>query len=41
MTVWAAGEAGLREALPQLAAAVNYAETPPPERKLILKEISA
>jgi pyrimidine-nucleoside phosphorylase len=41
MTVWAAGEAGLQEALPQLAAAVNYAETPPPERKLILKEISA
>jgi pyrimidine-nucleoside phosphorylase len=41
MTVWAAGEAGLKGALPQLADAVSYAETPPPKRKLILKEISA
>jgi pyrimidine-nucleoside phosphorylase len=41
MTAWAADEAGLRGALPQLSDAVVYAETPPPERKLILKEISA
>ncbi|MDR2101601.1 MAG: thymidine phosphorylase [Treponema sp.] len=41
MTVWAGGEAGLQGALPQLAGAVSYAETPPPKRNLILKEISA
>ncbi|MDR2103116.1 MAG: thymidine phosphorylase [Treponema sp.] len=41
MTVWGADEAGLQGALPQLINAVSYGETPPPERKLILKEISA
>jgi pyrimidine-nucleoside phosphorylase len=39
MTVWAADEAGLTAALPALAEAVEYSETPPPPRKLILKEI--
>jgi pyrimidine-nucleoside phosphorylase len=39
MTVWAAAEAGLKSALPQLADAVEYSASPPPPRKMILKEI--
>jgi len=39
MTVWAADEAGLKSALPALAGAVEYSDTPPAPRKLILKEI--
>ncbi|GHV84557.1 thymidine phosphorylase [Spirochaetia bacterium] len=39
MTVWAAAEEGLKTALPQLEAAVEYSEKIPPERKLVLKEI--
>jgi pyrimidine-nucleoside phosphorylase len=41
MTVWAAGDAGLKAALPQLADAVEYSNTAPQPRKLILKEICA
>jgi pyrimidine-nucleoside phosphorylase len=37
--VWAANEAGLNEALPALARAVEYSDTLPSPRKLILKEI--
>jgi hypothetical protein len=40
MTVWAAGEEGLKAALPQLAAAVEYSDAVPEPRKLILKEIN-
>jgi hypothetical protein len=39
MDVWAANEAGLNEALPALARAVEYSDTPPSPRKFILKEI--
>jgi pyrimidine-nucleoside phosphorylase len=39
MSVWARDQAALAEALPQLEAAVEYGETAPPERKLVLKEI--
>ncbi|MDR2184348.1 MAG: thymidine phosphorylase [Treponema sp.] len=39
MTVWAGDEAGLRESLPQLAEAVEYAPSAPGPRQLILKEI--
>ena len=39
MTVWAADEAGLNAALPQLIQAVEYSAVPPEARKLILKEI--
>jgi len=39
MTVWAADEAGLNAALPQLAQALEYSGKPPAPRKLILKEI--
>ena len=39
MTVWAGSEAGLKAALPQLAEAVEYADQPPPPRKMVLKEI--
>ncbi|GHV71910.1 thymidine phosphorylase [Spirochaetia bacterium] len=39
MTVWGKDKAGLETALPALNDAIKYAETPPPERKLILKEI--
>jgi pyrimidine-nucleoside phosphorylase len=39
MSVWARDEPGLKAALPQLEDAVEYAETPPAPRKLILKEI--
>jgi pyrimidine-nucleoside phosphorylase len=40
MTVWAGSEAGLKAALPQLAEAAEYADRPPPPRKLVLKEIA-
>ena len=40
MTVWAADEAGLKAALPQLAQAVEFSDVPPAPRKLILKEIA-
>jgi pyrimidine-nucleoside phosphorylase len=39
MIVWGKDEAGLNAALPDLAAAVEYAPAPPPKRNLILKEI--
>jgi pyrimidine-nucleoside phosphorylase len=39
MRVWARDEAGLAAALPQLQDAVEYTETAPPARRLILKEI--
>ena len=39
MTVWARDEAGLAAALPQLQDAVEYSDTAPPPRKLVLKEI--
>ena len=39
MKVWAADEAGLRAALPQLEEAVEYANSAPEKKKLILKEI--
>jgi pyrimidine-nucleoside phosphorylase len=39
MTVWAGSEAGLKAALPRLAEAVEYADQPPPPRKMVLKEI--
>jgi pyrimidine-nucleoside phosphorylase len=39
MSVWARDQAALAEALPLLEEAVEYGETTPPERKLILKEI--
>ncbi|MHB9291171.1 pyrimidine-nucleoside phosphorylase [Hollandina sp. SP2] len=40
MTLWAADEASLAAAIPQLEDAVEYAEIPPPPRKLVLKEIT-
>jgi pyrimidine-nucleoside phosphorylase len=40
MTVWARDSTGLAAALPRLEDAVEYADAPPPPRKLILKEIS-
>ncbi|MDR1030006.1 MAG: thymidine phosphorylase [Treponema sp.] len=40
MTIWAADEASLAAAIPQLEDAVEYAEIPPAPRKLVLKEIS-
>ncbi|MCL2319444.1 MAG: thymidine phosphorylase [Treponema sp.] len=40
MIVWAADEAGLTAALPGLAGAVEYSDTAPGKRKLILREIS-
>ncbi|MDR3174748.1 MAG: thymidine phosphorylase [Treponema sp.] len=39
MTVWGRDRGGLKAALPGLAKAVEYSETPPPPVKLILKEI--
>jgi pyrimidine-nucleoside phosphorylase len=39
MTLWAADEAGLKGALPALAQAVEYSDTAPAKRNLILKEI--
>ncbi|MDR1301385.1 MAG: thymidine phosphorylase [Treponema sp.] len=39
MTIWAADEASLAAAIPQLEDAVEYAEIPPTPRKLVLKEI--
>lgn len=39
MSVWSRDQAGLEAALPRLEEAVEYSETAPPERKLILKEI--
>jgi pyrimidine-nucleoside phosphorylase len=39
MTVWAANDAGLQAALPQLAGAVEYGGEAPPGRAMILKEI--
>ncbi|MDR2470569.1 MAG: thymidine phosphorylase [Treponema sp.] len=41
MTVWAATEAGLAAALPQLEAAVEYGPAPSPKPSLVLKEIRA
>jgi hypothetical protein len=41
MTVWARDEAGLAAALPQLQDAVEYSDTAPAPRKLVLKEITA
>jgi pyrimidine-nucleoside phosphorylase len=41
MTLWAGSEAGLQAALPQLEDAVEYGRNPPPERKLVLKEIAS
>jgi pyrimidine-nucleoside phosphorylase len=41
MRVWARDEAGLAAALPQLQDAVEYTETAPPARRLILKEIQS
>ncbi|MDR3162106.1 MAG: thymidine phosphorylase [Spirochaetaceae bacterium] len=41
MTVWARDERGLAAALPQLAAAVEYADRPAAARKLILKEVAS
>jgi pyrimidine-nucleoside phosphorylase len=40
MKVWAANEAGLKAALPQLEEAVEYSDTQPAKRNLILKEVS-
>jgi hypothetical protein len=40
MTVWASSEEGLAAALPRLEEAVEYAASPPPEKTLILKEIT-
>jgi len=40
MTVWAADEAGLNEALPALADAVEYSAAAPGKERLILKEIA-
>jgi pyrimidine-nucleoside phosphorylase len=40
MMVWAADEAGLNAALPQLEEAVEYSDTIPAKRNLILKEVS-
>jgi pyrimidine-nucleoside phosphorylase len=40
MTVWGRDSASLETALPQLKDAVEYALSPPPERRLILKEIA-
>ena len=40
MTVWAADEASLAAALPQLEDAVEYAAIPPAPRTLVLKEIT-
>ena len=37
--VWAADEAGLKAALPQLEEAYEYSDSPPLKKKLILKEI--
>jgi pyrimidine-nucleoside phosphorylase len=39
MTVWGKDAASLEAALPGLAEAVEYSADPPPERKLVLKEI--
>jgi pyrimidine-nucleoside phosphorylase len=39
MTVWAADEIGLKVALPSLAQAIEYSDTPPSPRKLVFKEI--
>ncbi|MCL2602181.1 MAG: thymidine phosphorylase [Treponema sp.] len=39
MTVWAADQAGLDSALPQLERAVEYSAAPPPPRSLIYKEV--
>jgi pyrimidine-nucleoside phosphorylase len=39
MRVWARDDAGLAAALPQLQDAVEYTETAPPVRRLLLKEI--
>jgi pyrimidine-nucleoside phosphorylase len=39
MTVWGKDEASLEAALPRLAEAVEYSESAPAERKLVLKEI--
>jgi pyrimidine-nucleoside phosphorylase len=39
MTIWAADEAGLNAAAPRLAASVEYSDTVPPKRTLVLKEI--
>jgi pyrimidine-nucleoside phosphorylase len=39
MTVWARDVEGLRAALPQLAESVEYGDSPPPPRRLLLKEI--
>jgi pyrimidine-nucleoside phosphorylase len=41
MTVWARDEAGLAAALPQLQAAVEYSDTAPAPRTMVLKEIAA
>jgi pyrimidine-nucleoside phosphorylase len=41
MTVWSATEEGLAAALSQLEAAVEYGAEAPPERKLVLAEISS
>jgi pyrimidine-nucleoside phosphorylase len=40
MSVWARDEAGLAAALPQLRDALEYGDTAPAPRKLVLKEIS-
>jgi pyrimidine-nucleoside phosphorylase len=40
MRVWARDEAGLAAALPQLRDAVEYADTAPAPRKLVLKELA-
>ncbi|MDR0312615.1 MAG: thymidine phosphorylase [Treponema sp.] len=40
MKVWAVDEAGLKAALPQLEEAVEYSDTCPAKRNLILKEVS-
>jgi pyrimidine-nucleoside phosphorylase len=40
MTVWARDEGGLAAALPQLQDAIEYGDTAPAPRKLILKEIA-
>ncbi|MDR2746244.1 MAG: thymidine phosphorylase [Treponema sp.] len=41
MTVWGKDQESLNAAIPRLAEAVEYSETPPPPVKLILKEIEA
>ncbi|MDR2632363.1 MAG: thymidine phosphorylase [Treponema sp.] len=40
MSVWAQDEASLAAALPQLEGALEYAQTPPAPRNLVLKEIT-